>query len=105
MSCDGLVGGAFNIAAYAAQTMMIAQCVDMAPGRFIHTFGDFHIYKNQILPNAQGDSVFTQLAREERPMPTLWINPEIKNIFDFKYEDFKLENYNPHPKIQYPVAV
>ena len=105
MSCDILVGGAFNISAYAAQTMMIAQCVDMVPGNFIHTFGDCHIYKNQILPNEDGDSVFTQLAREPRPMPTLWINPEVKNIFDFKYEDFKLVGYSPHDKIRYPVAV
>lgn len=104
-SCDLLVGGAFNISAYAAQTMMVAQCVDMVPGNFIITFGDVHIYKNQILPNAAGDSVFTQLAREPLPMPTLWINPEVKNIFDFKYEDFKLVGYNPHAPIRYPVAV
>lgn len=57
------------------------------------------------MPNADGDSVFTQLAREPRPMPKLWINPEVKNIFDFKYEDFKLEGYVPHEKIRYPVAV
>lgn len=100
-----MLGVPFNIAAYAAMTMMIAQCVDMVPGMFIHTFGDAHIYKNHILPNAQGESILTQLEREERPLPKLWINPEVKNIFDFKYDDFRLESYHPHPKIEYPVAV
>jgi len=104
-SCDLLVGGAFNIAAYAAQTMMVAQCVDMVPGRFIHTFGDVHIYKDHMLPNSDGDSVFTQLEREVRAMPVLLINPEVKDIFAFKYEDFKLTDYNPHKKINYKVAV
>lgn len=104
-SADICIGVPFNIAAYAAQTMMVAQCVDMVPGNYIHTFGDAHIYKNHLLPNEKGESVFTQLAREERPLPKLIINPEVKDIFSFTWEDFKLEGYDPHPAIKYKVAV
>jgi thymidylate synthase len=104
-SADVVLGVPFNIAAYAIMTMMIAQCVDMVPGNFIVSFGDAHVYKNHLLPNEEGESVFTQLAREPFLLPQLWINPEVKNIFDFKYEDFRLENYECWPSIKFAVAI
>ena len=79
--------------------MMMAQVCGLEPGEFVHTFGDAHIYKNHL------DQVRLQLTRDPRPLPTMRINPEVKDIFGFKYEDFTLENYNPHPHIKGEVSV
>ncbi|WP_028376661.1 thymidylate synthase [Leeuwenhoekiella sp. MAR_2009_132] len=98
-SADVFLGVPFNIASYALFTMMIAQVCDYAPGDFVHTFGDAHIYNNHI------EQLNLQLSREIRILPTMKINPEVKNIFDFKFEDFTLENYNPHPHIKGAVAI
>lgn len=98
-SADVFLGVPFNIASYALLTMMIAQVCDLELGDFIWTGGDTHIYSNHF------EQVNTQLAREPRPLPTMKINPDIKDIFSFKYEDFTLENYNPYPGIKAPVAV
>ena len=98
-SADIFLGVPFNIASYALLTMMIAQVVGLEAGDFIHTFGDAHIYTNHF------DQIETQLAREPKPLPTMKINPEIKSIFDFTFEDFTLESYDPHPLIRGKVSV
>lgn len=98
-SADIFLGVPFNIASYALLTMMIAQVCDLKPGDFVHTLGDAHIYSNHM------DQVNLQLTREPRPLPTMKINPEVKDIFSFKFEDFTLENYDPHPHIKGEVAV
>ena len=98
-SADVFLGVPFNIASYALLTMMVAQVCGLQPGDFVHTFGDVHIYNNLI------EQVKTQLSREPRPLPTMKLNPEIKDIFAFKYEDFTLENYNPYPAIKGEVSV
>ncbi len=98
-SADTFLGVPFNIASYALLTMMMAQVCDLEPGDFVHTLGDAHLYSNHL------DQAHTQLERECRPLPTMKINPEVKDIFDFKYEDFELVNYDPHPHIKAAVAV
>ena len=98
-SADVFLGVPFNIASYALFTMMMAQVCGLQPGEFIHTFGDAHLYSNHM------EQANLQLSRECRPLPTMKINPEIKDIFSFTYEDFELLNYDPHPHIKAPVAV
>lgn len=97
-SADFALGVPFNVASYSILTMMVAQCVGMVAGEFIHTFGDLHIYLNHI------EKMEEQLTREPFALPTIKINPAVKNIFDFKIEDFELVGYDSHPKIDYPIA-
>lgn len=98
-SADAFLGVPFNIASYALLTMMVAQVCDLEPGDFVHTFGDAHIYLNHL------DQVKEQLGRAPRPLPQMRIRPGVQDIFSFRYEDFELLHYDPHPPIKAPVAV
>ena len=98
-SADVFLGVPFNIASYALLTMMVAQATDLKPGEFIHTLGDAHLYDNHL------EQARLQLSREPRPLPTMRINPAVKDLFAFKFEDFELLAYEPHPHIKAPVAV
>jgi thymidylate synthase len=98
-SADIFLGVPFNIASYSLLTMMVAHVCNLKPGDFIHTFGDVHLYQNHL------EQARTQLQRQPRPLPKMQLNPAIKSIFDFRYDDFRLENYDPCPAIKAPVAV
>ena len=98
-SADIFLGVPFNIASYALLTMMVAQVCNLTPGDFIHTLGDAHLYSNHL------EQARLQLSREPKPLPVMKLNPEVTDIFNFKFDDFTLENYEPHPGIKAPVAV
>ncbi len=98
-SCDIFLGVPFNIASYALLLLMVAQVCDYEPLEFVHTYGDLHLYTNHL------DQARLQLTREPRPLPTMRINPAVKQIDAFRFEDFTLENYNPHPHIKAPISV
>jgi thymidylate synthase len=98
-SADLFLGVPFNIASYSLLTMMVAQVCDLRPGEFIHTFGDLHLYQNHL------EQAREQLIREFRPLPRMQLNPAVKNIYDFRFEDFTLTDYDPHPAIKAPISV
>jgi thymidylate synthase len=98
-SADTFLGVPFNIASYALLTMMMAQVCGLKPGDFVHTLGDAHLYSNHL------EQARLQLTRDFRPLPQMNINPNVKDLFDFKYEDFELVNYDPHPHIKAAVAI
>lgn len=98
-SADLMLGVPFNIASYSLFLMMVAQVCDLKPKEFVHTFGDVHIYQNHI------EGARLQLTRDPKPLPKMTINPEVKNIFEFRYEDFTLSDYDPHPHIKFEIAV
>ena len=98
-SCDIFLGVPFNIASYALLTMMVAQVTGLKAGDFVHTLGDAHLYMNHL---SQADE---QLTRDPRPLPTMWINPEVTDLFAFTFDDFELKDYDPHPHIKAPIAV
>ena len=98
-SADLFLGVPFNIASYAMLTLMVAQVCDLKPGTFVHTYGDLHLYSNHL------EQAKLQLTREPRPLPQLKLNPDVKNIHDFKFEDFELVGYDPHPHIKAQVAI
>jgi thymidylate synthase len=98
-SGDVFLGVPFNIASYALLTLMVAQACDLEPGELVLTLGDAHLYSNHL------DQARLQLGREPRPLPRMRLNPEVRSLFDFRFEDFELEGYDPHPPIKAPIAV
>ena len=98
-SADVFLGVPFNIASYSLLTLMVAQACDLRPGEFVHTFGDAHLYRNHF------EQARLQLERDPRSLPRMVLNPDVRSVFDFQFEDFCLEDYDPHPHIKAPIAV